>query len=80
MALGEAFLRSPTDADHLLFVKIATGLGLGYVTDGVVQRGALGCFGDIGTSSSRITTTFCAGAATTAASRQSRAAAHWRRS
>jgi predicted NBD/HSP70 family sugar kinase len=47
MALGEAFL-SPTDADHLLFVKAATGIGLGYVTNGVVQRGAQGCFGDIG--------------------------------
>ena len=47
MALGEAFL-SPTDAEHLLFVKVATGIGLGYVTNGVVQRGAQGCFGDIG--------------------------------
>ncbi len=34
--------------DHLLFVKVATGIGSGIVSDGALQRGAQGTAGDIG--------------------------------
>jgi predicted NBD/HSP70 family sugar kinase len=36
------------DVDHLLFVKVATGIGSGIVSDGRLQRGAQGTAGDIG--------------------------------
>ncbi|MFC5380751.1 ROK family transcriptional regulator [Aquipuribacter nitratireducens] len=47
MALGEhaAGLR---DVDHLLFVKVATGIGAGLVSDGAIRRGAQGAAGDLG--------------------------------
>jgi len=36
------------DVDHLLFVKVATGIGSGIVSEGRLQRGAQGTAGDIG--------------------------------
>ena len=41
MALGE-FDEGWPDVDHLLFVKIATGIGAGIVSDGRLNRGAQG--------------------------------------
>jgi len=46
-ALGERQHGWP-DVDHLLFVKVATGIGSGIVSDGELQRGAQGTAGDIG--------------------------------
>ena len=34
--------------DHLLFVKVGTGIGCGVITDGRIHRGAQGAAGDIG--------------------------------
>ena len=36
------------DVDHLLFVKVATGIGAGIIADGALRRGAQGAAGDIG--------------------------------
>jgi predicted NBD/HSP70 family sugar kinase len=47
MTLGEAFSRRAAD-DHLLVLKVASGIGLGYLAGGVLLRGAQGAFGDIG--------------------------------
>lgn len=47
MALGERELAWP-DANHLIFVKIATGIGSGVISGGLLQRGAQGTAGDIG--------------------------------
>lgn len=47
MALGERFLTYP-DVDHLIFLKAATGIGSGIISDGHLQRGAQGTAGDIG--------------------------------
>lgn len=47
MALGEREHSWP-DVDHLLFVKIATGIGAGVISGGFLQRGAQGTAGDIG--------------------------------
>ncbi|WP_286311780.1 ROK family transcriptional regulator [Agromyces mangrovi Wang et al. 2018] len=47
MALGERE-RSWPEVDHLLFVKVATGIGSGVIAGGVLQRGAQGTAGDIG--------------------------------
>lgn len=47
MALGEHGLAWP-DVDHLIFVKVATGIGSGVISDGHLQRGAQGIAGDIG--------------------------------
>ncbi len=47
MALGE-FDEGWPDEGHLLFVKIATGIGAGIVSDGVLHRGAQGSAGDLG--------------------------------
>jgi len=47
MALGELAVRG-TPVDHLLFVKVATGIGAGIISEGELQRGALGAAGDIG--------------------------------
>lgn len=47
MALGEHNSVWP-DVDHLLFVKIATGIGSGIINDGRIARGAQGAAGDIG--------------------------------
>ena len=47
MALGEYDEGWPDDR-HLLFVKIATGIGAGIVSDGRLNRGAQGSAGDLG--------------------------------
>ena len=46
MALGEA--RTGADDDRVVVIKAGTAIGLGYVSHGVVERGANGCAGDIG--------------------------------
>ncbi len=47
MALGEREFAWP-DVDHLVFVKVATGIGSGVISGGYLQRGAQGTAGDIG--------------------------------
>ena len=47
MALGE-FDAGWREVRHLLFVKIATGIGAGIVSDGQLNRGAQGSAGDLG--------------------------------
>lgn len=47
LALGER-ARAWPDHDDLLFVKIATGIGAGIMSSGVLQRGAQGSAGDLG--------------------------------
>ena len=47
MATGEHRSRWH-DSPHLLFVKVATGIGCGIITDGHIHRGAQGAAGDIG--------------------------------
>jgi len=47
MALGERN-QNDEDNDNFLFVKIATGIGSGIISGGLLQRGAQGTAGDIG--------------------------------
>jgi predicted NBD/HSP70 family sugar kinase len=47
MALGEHW-SAWRGCDHLLFVKIGTGIGCGIITEGRIHRGAEGAAGDIG--------------------------------
>ena len=47
MALGEHWT-DWRDVEHLLFVKVGTGIGCGVVIDGAVHRGADGAAGDLG--------------------------------
>ncbi|GAA1979223.1 ROK family protein [Isoptericola halotolerans] len=47
MALGEHATALP-DVGHLLFVKVATGIGSGIVAEGRIHRGAQGSAGDLG--------------------------------
>ncbi|GLU91135.1 sugar kinase [Agromyces sp. NBRC 114283] len=47
MALGERQAAWPS-TDHLMFVKVATGIGAGIISGGLLQRGAQGIAGDIG--------------------------------
>src|SRR4051794_10117018 len=47
MALGEHWTHW-RDCEHLLFVKIGTGIGCGIVSDKRIHRGAQGAAGDIG--------------------------------
>jgi predicted NBD/HSP70 family sugar kinase len=47
MALGEHWTNW-REVDHLLFVKVGTGIGCGVVVDGAINRGADGAAGDIG--------------------------------
>ncbi|MEU3979272.1 ROK family protein [Streptomyces sp. NPDC026672] len=47
MAYGEQRLRYP-DVDHLLMVKIGTGVGTGMIAGGRIHRGADGAAGDVG--------------------------------
>jgi predicted NBD/HSP70 family sugar kinase len=47
MALGEHFSHW-RGADHLVLVKVATGIGSGIVSDGRLVRGAQGAAGDLG--------------------------------
>lgn len=46
-ALGERAAAWPS-TEHLLFVKVATGIGAGVISGGLLQRGAQGIAGDIG--------------------------------
>jgi glucokinase len=47
LALGEQALSWP-GIDDLIFVKVATGIGAGIISGGVLQRGARGSAGDMG--------------------------------
>lgn len=47
MALGERQTAWP-EVEHMVFVKVATGIGSGIISGGVLQRGAQGIAGDIG--------------------------------
>jgi predicted NBD/HSP70 family sugar kinase len=47
MALGE-HAAGFRDVDHLLFIKVATGIGSGIISDGELRRGAQGAAGDLG--------------------------------
>lgn len=47
MALGERAMFWP-DAENLLFIKVATGIGAGIISGGLLQRGDDGTAGDIG--------------------------------
>ncbi len=47
MALGEHSIGF-RDVDHLMFVKVATGIGSGIISDGELRRGAQGAAGDLG--------------------------------
>ncbi len=47
MALGERVAHLP-DIDDLVLIKVATGIGAGIVSGGVLQRGAQGTAGDLG--------------------------------
>ncbi|GAB3820352.1 ROK family protein [Tessaracoccus terricola] len=47
MALGEHILVH-RNVEHLLFVKVATGIGGGIITGGKLHRGAKGAAGDLG--------------------------------
>lgn len=47
MALGERAVAWP-GVEHLMFVKVATGIGTGIISGGMLQRGAQGIAGDIG--------------------------------
>jgi predicted NBD/HSP70 family sugar kinase len=47
MALGEHWAHWRT-VEHLLYVKVGTGIGCGIVVDRVIHRGAEGAAGDIG--------------------------------
>jgi predicted NBD/HSP70 family sugar kinase len=47
MAMGEQRTHFP-DCEHLLFVKVGTGIGCGIAADRKIRRGALGAAGDIG--------------------------------
>ncbi|MEV7424241.1 MULTISPECIES: ROK family transcriptional regulator [unclassified Streptomyces] len=48
MALGERHSGIARTVDHLLFVKIGSGIGSGMQHHGRIYRGAEGCAGDIG--------------------------------
>jgi predicted NBD/HSP70 family sugar kinase len=47
MALGEHWT-SWRETEHLLFIKVGTGIGCGIVASGSIHRGAQGAAGDIG--------------------------------
>ncbi|MBB2988247.1 putative NBD/HSP70 family sugar kinase [Terracoccus luteus] len=47
MALGEHAAAHP-HVQHLLFVKVATGIGAGIISGGRLHRGAVGAAGDLG--------------------------------
>ena len=47
MAFGEHWSHW-RDTDHLLFIKVGTGIGSGIIIDGAIHRGAQGAAGDIG--------------------------------
>lgn len=47
MALGEYTTAFP-EAEHMIAVKVATGIGSGLISNGVLHRGAVGAAGDLG--------------------------------
>lgn len=47
MALGERATRWPNE-DNMIFLKVATGIGSGVISGGILQRGAAGVAGDVG--------------------------------
>lgn len=47
MALGERSGR-PREVEHLVFVKVGTGIGMGILVNGAIYRGAKGSAGDFG--------------------------------
>jgi predicted NBD/HSP70 family sugar kinase len=47
MALGEHAVAHP-HVEHLLFVKVSTGIGAGIISGGRLHRGAVGAAGDLG--------------------------------
>ena len=47
MALGEHWMHW-RETEHLLLIKVGTGIGCGIVADGHIHRGAHGAAGDIG--------------------------------
>jgi predicted NBD/HSP70 family sugar kinase len=47
MSLGEHWTHW-AEVEHLLFIKVGTGIGCGIVVDGLIHRGADGAAGDIG--------------------------------
>lgn len=47
MALGEHTYAFP-EADHMAVVKVATGIGAGFISNGKLHRGAVGAAGDLG--------------------------------
>ncbi|NGY62289.1 ROK family transcriptional regulator [Lentzea sp. NEAU-D13] len=47
MALGEHAHSFPC-TDHMIVVKVATGIGSGFISNGVLHRGAVGAAGDLG--------------------------------
>ena len=47
MALGEHATCFP-EVEHLIVVKVATGIGSGFISNGVLHRGAVGAAGDLG--------------------------------
>ena len=47
MALGEQVSAWP-DVTEMIFIKVATGIGAGVISGGMLQRGAQGAAGDIG--------------------------------
>lgn len=47
MALGEHAASYP-DVEHMIVVKMATGIGAGLISNGVLHRGAAGAAGDLG--------------------------------
>ncbi|NUT46664.1 MAG: ROK family protein, partial [Saccharothrix sp.] len=47
MALGERAHSFP-GTDHMIVVKVATGIGSGFISNGVLHRGAAGAAGDLG--------------------------------
>ncbi len=48
MAIGEFWSQWRNSIQDLLFVKVATGIGAGLITNGHIYRGAQGAAGDIG--------------------------------
>jgi glucokinase-like ROK family protein len=48
MALGELRAGDGIGLDHMIYVKIGTGIGAGVVSNGRMHRGSSGCAGDIG--------------------------------
>jgi len=47
MALGERYMVF-SHVDHLMLVKVSTGIGSGIISDGELRRGARGAAGDLG--------------------------------